>query len=205
MTFRWQLKTDKVACLKFALCKIIVKRLISMLSVFAAAFKESVVLAPHKKYGNDYPESFTGKEAIVFFYQDVICKILDSSDRSMALMLGNALDKQSFILDVTRNHRLRDSPKFINSIFMERQSHCRLVCLLMLPLAILLHAEMEEMELAATRTAVLKDSVKVELPTDSDALRIEHVAPRRETTWTQSVPFSAFSSLTSNKEARNDL
>jgi hypothetical protein len=85
------------------------------LSYAASVFKESISLGAHKKYGNEYPDSFTGKEAVVsspfqLILQDILCRISNTNDRSMALMLGQALDKQSFILDVTKNHRLRDSP-----------------------------------------------------------------------------------------------
>jgi hypothetical protein len=45
-----------------------------------------------------------------------------------------------------------------------------------------------------------KDSAKgLILPANSDILRVETVTTRRETTWTQSFPFSVFKSLTSNE------
>jgi hypothetical protein len=50
-----------------------------------------------------------------------------------------------------------------------------------------------------------KDIVKgLVLPANSDILRVETVTTRRETTWTQSVPFSVFESLTSNEIKRQE-
>jgi hypothetical protein len=50
-----------------------------------------------------------------------------------------------------------------------------------------------------------KDIVKgLVLPANSDILRVETVTTRRETTWTQSVPFSVLESLTSNEIKRQE-
>jgi hypothetical protein len=35
-----------------------------MLSTYALDFKARVVLSTHKKYGKEYPDTFTGKEAV---------------------------------------------------------------------------------------------------------------------------------------------
>jgi hypothetical protein len=52
---------------------------------------------------------------------------------------------------------------------------------------------------------VTKNSVKsLVLPENSDILRVETVKTRRETTWTQSVPYSMFKSLTSNELKRQE-
>lgn len=43
----------------------------------------------------------------------MLADFLKTSDRAAAIALGQSLEYQSFLLDVTRNHRLRDSPSEI--------------------------------------------------------------------------------------------
>jgi hypothetical protein len=55
-----------------------------MLSVFASTFKAGIPLSCHKKYGKEYPDSFTGKEAVansLFDTQDLLYKINNFTDR----------------------------------------------------------------------------------------------------------------------------
>ena len=40
---------------------------------------------------------------------DILCRIIRTNDRNLALLLGRSLDAQKFFHDVTYNHRLRDS------------------------------------------------------------------------------------------------
>ncbi|PVH14276.1 uncharacterized protein CXQ87_002404 [Candidozyma duobushaemuli] len=69
-----------------------------------SAFKDSVILTINMKDGLEYHDSFTGDTAV-----DVICSIIRTNDRNLALLLGRSLDAQKFFHDVTYNHRLRDS------------------------------------------------------------------------------------------------
>ncbi|SCU88738.1 LADA_0E11826g1_1 [Lachancea dasiensis] len=77
----------------------------AMLSRVATRFKKSMLLGEHKKDGLLYRDAFTGQQAV-----DVICSILRTSDRNLALLLGRALDAQKLFHDVVYEHRLRDSP-----------------------------------------------------------------------------------------------
>ncbi|KAJ9085545.1 RHO1 GDP-GTP exchange protein 2 [Entomophthora muscae] len=52
----------------------------------------------------DWPKIFSGREAV-----DLICTILGTDDRRLALLVGRALDSQKFISHVTLDLRLRDS------------------------------------------------------------------------------------------------
>jgi len=76
----------------------------SLLSEVAKIFKESVILTINTKDGLEYHDTFTGKMAV-----DIICRIIRTNDRNLALLLGRSLDAQKFFHDVTYNHRLRDS------------------------------------------------------------------------------------------------
>lgn len=61
-------------------------------------------LSERVKDGLAYPDTFDGAEAV-----DKICFIIKTTDRSLALLLGRALDAQKFFHDVTYDHRLRDN------------------------------------------------------------------------------------------------
>ncbi len=76
----------------------------AMLSRVAKVFKDSIILTINTKDGLEYHDTFTGKMAV-----DIICKIIRTNDRNLALLLGRSLDAQKFFHDVTYNHRLRDS------------------------------------------------------------------------------------------------
>lgn len=76
----------------------------ALLSQVAKAFKDTVVLTVNTKDGLEYHDTFTGKMAV-----DIICKIIRTNDRNLALLLGRSLDAQKFFRDVTLTHRLRDS------------------------------------------------------------------------------------------------
>lgn len=82
----------------------------AVLSRVARAFKDSVVIAINMKDGLEYHDTFTGKQAV-----DVICNIIRTNDRNLALLLGRSLDAQKFFHDVAYNHRLRDSN---NEVYM---------------------------------------------------------------------------------------
>ncbi|KAK9768512.1 RHO1 GDP-GTP exchange protein 2 [Basidiobolus ranarum] len=75
-----------------------------LLSAVAEAFKEKILLTNHVKDSLEYKDSFTGQEAV-----DLLCKIIHTKDRALALNVGRALDSQKFFHDVTYEHRLRDS------------------------------------------------------------------------------------------------
>lgn len=76
----------------------------ALLSRVAKIFKDSIILTINTKDGLEYHDTFTGKMAV-----DVICKIIRTNDRNLALLLGRSLDAQKCFHDVTYNHRLRDS------------------------------------------------------------------------------------------------
>jgi hypothetical protein len=124
----------------------------------------------------------------LFDTQDQLCKITNSTDQSMALMLGQALDKQSFILDVTRNHRLRDSPTEIYQFHLHGKTKP-------FPTGVFTYSTRcysyscgsgePGTVCYAYRCLSRKDIVKsLVLPENSDILRVETVKTRRETTWT---------------------
>ncbi|SCV05916.1 LANO_0H18008g1_1 [Lachancea nothofagi CBS 11611] len=77
----------------------------AMLSRVATKFKKVMQLGEYKKDGLLYRDAFTGQQAV-----DVICSIVRTSDRNLALLLGRALDAQKLFHDVVYEHRLRDSP-----------------------------------------------------------------------------------------------
>ncbi|CUS20297.1 LAQU0S01e03444g1_1 [Lachancea quebecensis] len=77
----------------------------AMLSRVATRFRKSVQVGEYKKDGLIYRDAFTGQQAV-----DVICSIIRTSDRNLALLLGRALDAQKLFHDVVYEHRLRDSP-----------------------------------------------------------------------------------------------
>jgi RHO1 GDP-GTP exchange protein 1/2 len=76
----------------------------AMISRVADAFRQSVTLNVRVKDGLAYNDAFDGREAV-----DKIAYIIKTPDRSLALLLGRALDAQKFFHDVTYDHRLRDS------------------------------------------------------------------------------------------------
>lgn len=76
----------------------------AILSRVAKAFKELVILSINTKDGLEYHDTFSGKMAV-----DIICCIIRTNDRNLALLLGRSLDAQKLFHDVTYNHRLRDS------------------------------------------------------------------------------------------------
>lgn len=76
----------------------------AMLSRVAKVFKETIILTINTKDGLEYHDTFTGKMAV-----DIICNIIRTNDRNLALLIGRSLDAQKFFRDVTYNHRLRDS------------------------------------------------------------------------------------------------
>ena len=80
----------------------------ALLSKVAEAFRARMPLSERAKDGLAYPDAFDGAEGV-----DKICFIIKTTDRSLALLLGRALDAQKFFHDVTYDHRLRDNPNEI--------------------------------------------------------------------------------------------
>lgn len=76
----------------------------ALLSQVARAFRERVPVPERSKNGLQYKDAFEGRAAV-----DVLCLIIRTSDRNLALLVGRALDAQKFFHDVTYDHRLRDS------------------------------------------------------------------------------------------------
>ncbi|KAL4980534.1 CNH domain-containing protein [Aspergillus desertorum] len=77
----------------------------ALLSRVADAFREQIALGEKQKNGLSYQNAFSGADAV-----DVICSIIKTTDRNLALLLGRALDAQKLFHDVTYDHRLRDAP-----------------------------------------------------------------------------------------------
>jgi RHO1 GDP-GTP exchange protein 1/2 len=76
----------------------------ALLSRVAEALLHRLPLSVRAKDGLSYADAFDGREAV-----DKICYIIKTTDRSLALLLGRALDAQKFFHDVTYDHRLRDN------------------------------------------------------------------------------------------------
>lgn len=76
----------------------------ALLSRVANSLRERIMVGDRVKNELTYKSAFTGAEAV-----DIIAFIIKTSDRSLALLLGRALDAQKFFHDVTYDHRLRDS------------------------------------------------------------------------------------------------
>ncbi|KAJ5134203.1 Rho1 guanine nucleotide exchange factor 1 [Penicillium atrosanguineum] len=64
----------------------------ALLALVADVFREKITLGERQKN------------------VDLICTIIRTNDRNLALLLGRALDAQKFFHDVTYDHRLRDAP-----------------------------------------------------------------------------------------------
>jgi RHO1 GDP-GTP exchange protein 1/2 len=77
----------------------------ALLSRVSDALLRRLQLSVRVKDGLSYTDAFDGREAV-----DKICYIIKTTDRSLALLLGRALDAQKFFHDVTYDHRLRDNP-----------------------------------------------------------------------------------------------
>jgi len=77
----------------------------ALLSKVSEAFKEQMAVTEKEKNGLVYPNAFTGTEAV-----DLLCYIMHSRDRNLALLLGRALDSstQKLFHEVTYANRLRD-------------------------------------------------------------------------------------------------
>lgn len=79
----------------------------AILSNVAEAFRERMGTSDKSKNGVLYKNAFTGSEAV-----DLLCYIVQTPDRNLALLLGRTLDgkSQKLFHDVDYTVRLRDSP-----------------------------------------------------------------------------------------------
>ncbi|KAK9466971.1 CNH domain-containing protein [Lipomyces arxii] len=75
----------------------------ALLSAVAQAFVEFLQAGDRVKDGLTYKNAFTGAEAI-----ELLMHILQTPDRTLALLLGRALDSMKLFHDVTYVHKLRD-------------------------------------------------------------------------------------------------
>ena len=80
----------------------------ALLSKVAEVFKSQLVLSEKVKDDLTYTEAFDGSQAV-----DLLCQIVRTNDRNIALLLGRCLDAQKFFHDVHWEHRLRDSEREI--------------------------------------------------------------------------------------------
>lgn len=80
----------------------------ALLSRVAETFKSQLPLSEKVKDDLTYTEAFDGSQAV-----DLLCQIIRTTDRNIALLLGRSLDAQKFFHDVHWEHRLRDSDKEI--------------------------------------------------------------------------------------------
>lgn len=76
----------------------------ALLSRVADVFQERIGVGERNKNDLTYKNAFTGAEAV-----DLVCYVIKTTDRNLALLLGRALDAQKFFHDVTYDHRLRDA------------------------------------------------------------------------------------------------
>ncbi|KAL3232591.1 RHO1 GDP-GTP exchange protein 2 [Nakaseomyces bracarensis] len=95
----------------------------ALLSRVASKFRQTIQLGEYKKDGLLYRDAFTGQQAV-----DVICALVRTSDRNLALLLGRSLDAQKLFHDVVYEHRLRDSPYEVyeftdNSRYLGKSAH----------------------------------------------------------------------------------
>ena len=77
----------------------------ALLSKVAVLFRDMIRLGEYKKDGLLYRDAFTGQHAV-----DILCTMIRTNDRNLALLLGRSLDAQKLFHDVVYEHRLRDSP-----------------------------------------------------------------------------------------------
>ncbi|CAD1779332.1 similar to Saccharomyces cerevisiae YGR070W ROM1 GDP/GTP exchange protein (GEP) for Rho1p [Maudiozyma barnettii] len=77
----------------------------ALLSRVAQSFRTMIRLGEYKKDGLLYRDAFTGQHAV-----DILCAMIRTNDRNLALLLGRSLDAQKLFHDVVYEHRLRDSP-----------------------------------------------------------------------------------------------
>lgn len=77
----------------------------ALLSKVALKFRAMIQLGEYKKDGLLYRDAFTGQYAV-----DILCSMIRTTDRNLALLLGRSLDAQKLFHDVVYEHRLRDSP-----------------------------------------------------------------------------------------------
>ncbi|KAK9360761.1 CNH domain-containing protein [Lipomyces starkeyi] len=75
----------------------------ALLSAVAEAFVERLQAGDRVKDGLAYKNAFSGAEAV-----DLLMYILQTPDRTLALLLGRALDAMKLFHDVTYVHKLRD-------------------------------------------------------------------------------------------------
>ncbi|KAK9454349.1 CNH domain-containing protein [Dipodascopsis uninucleata] len=75
----------------------------AFISAVAEAFVRYLQAGDRVKDGLTYKNAFTGAEAV-----DLLLYILQTPDRTLALLLGRALDALKLFHDVTYNHKLRD-------------------------------------------------------------------------------------------------
>ncbi|KAG9045308.1 RHO1 GDP-GTP exchange protein 2 [Tulasnella sp. UAMH 9824] len=76
----------------------------ALLSRVAEAFRDRITLSKLIKDGLVYHDAFDGQDAV-----DKIARIIRTTDRRVALLLGRALNAQRFFHDATYSHPLRDS------------------------------------------------------------------------------------------------
>ncbi|KAF7370339.1 Rho guanyl-nucleotide exchange factor [Mycena sanguinolenta] len=76
----------------------------ALLSRVAKAFLARVPRADRVKDGLTYHDTFDGHDAV-----DHLARIIHTTDRNLALLIGRALDAQAFFHDVRCGHRLRDN------------------------------------------------------------------------------------------------
>jgi hypothetical protein len=76
----------------------------AFLSKVAEVFRQGITLGDRIKDGLSYSDAFDGREAV-----ELLCDIVRTSDRNLALLLGRSLDSRRFFHDVTYAHKLRDN------------------------------------------------------------------------------------------------
>jgi len=75
----------------------------ALLSEVALAFKAAIVPGERRQVDAVYYDVFTGREAV-----DMLCTLLQTSDRKLAMLVGREVEEQGLFHDVNHVHHLRD-------------------------------------------------------------------------------------------------
>ena len=75
----------------------------ALLSEVALAFKAAIVPGERRQVDVVYYDVFTGRGAV-----DLLCTLLQTSDRKLAILVGREMEEQGLFHDVNHVHHLRD-------------------------------------------------------------------------------------------------
>jgi len=90
----------------------------AFLSEVALAFKTAIVPGERRQVDVMYYDVFTGREAV-----DVLCALLQTSDRRLAMLVGREVEEQGLFHDVNYVHHLRDDLNKLYCLMREPSSN----------------------------------------------------------------------------------